>query len=192
MVLPIDIKQFSEQLSIGQMVPIRTEMSFDGRKEPFLSFMVKEDDNQIKSLATKPDVEMSYGCVTFDYDKKVFILFMFLRIDDQDDLTYETAFSLAEPVVLNDCNAFSKQKGIQIIFVGELEHNIIRVQLDMLHADVSAVIKIASEETDLDWSIDSYMSALNYIQSQTSGPSELYDMFKRSGGFLKVNVEQRS
>jgi hypothetical protein len=188
MKLPIDIKQFSDQLSIGQMVPIRTEMSFDGKKEPFLSFMVKEEDNLIKSLATKPDVEMSYGCVTFDYEKKVFILFMFLRIDDQDNLTYETAFSLAEPVVLNDCNTFSNQKGIQIIFVGEQEHNIIRVQLDLLHADVSAVIELASKETDLDWSMDSFMSSLNYIQSQTAGPSELCDMFKRSGGFLNVSV----
>ncbi len=186
MELPIDIKQFSEQLSIGQMVPIRTEMSFDGREEPFLSFMVKERDNLIKSLSNKPDVEMSYGCVTFDYEKKIFILFMFLRIDGQDNLTYETAFSLAEPAVLNDCNAFSNQKGIQIILVGEQEYNTIRVQLEMLHDNVAAVIELASKETDLDWSMDSFMSSLDYIQKQTAGPSELCDMFKNSGGFLKV------
>jgi len=188
MELPIVLKQFSDQLSIGQMVPIRTDMSFDGRKEPFLSFMVKEEDNLIKSLATKPDVEMSYGCVTFDNEKKVFILFMFLRVDDQDDLTYETAFSLAEPEVLNDCNVFSNQTGIQIIFVGEREHNIIRVQLDMLHGNVAAIIEVASKETELDWSMNSFMSSLNYIQSQTAGPSELCDMFKRSGGFINVSV----
>lgn len=189
MELQIALKELACQLRIGQMVPVRTEMSFDGSQEPFLSFMVKENDELIAALNEKPDIEISYGFVTFDYEEKVFILFMFLRINNQDDLTYETAFSLAEPSVLDDCKVFSEQSGIQVILVGEREYNSIRVKIDLLHHNVAAIIKLASEKSNLDWSMETFMDSLGFIKSQTTSPAELYHYFKRSGGFLEVRAK---
>ncbi|ROQ30366.1 hypothetical protein [Gallaecimonas pentaromativorans] len=187
--LPSNIQQLSNSLSKGQMVPIRTDLSLDGKKEAFLSFLIKECDENIELLRDNPNVEVSYGGVTFNFEEKVFVLYLLVRIEEKSEMTYETAFSLSQSEMYEDCEAFSKQNGIQIIVSGEQRNKVIVVKMDMIHLNIAAVIKLAEDKTSLNWSIEKFMECVGFIQSQTSNPEELWYLLQNAGGFIEVNTK---
>jgi len=184
-----DIQLQSNHLSKGQMVPIRTDLSLGGKEEPFLSFLIKESDESIDLLRHDPYVEVSYGGVTFNFEDNVFVLYLLVKMDEKSDMTYETAFSLSQSEMYEDCEVFSKQDGIQIILAGELRQKIIIVKMDTIHQSIGALIKL-KEKKGLNWSMEQFMECVNFLQSQTANPEELWDLLQDAGGFLEVNVKQ--
>ncbi|KPM00440.1 hypothetical protein [Vibrio splendidus] len=185
--LPFHVKQLSDSLSIGQMVPIRTDLTLDGAMKPFLSFLVKESDECIGSLRNNPNVEVSFGGVTFNLEKKIFVLYFLVRLDERPEMTYETAFSLAEAEMQEDCETLSNQDGIQVIVSGKSESQVIIVKMESIHQNVGAVINMTKDITNLDWSIEEFMECVGFIQSQTSNPNELWDLLQNAGGFIEIN-----
>jgi hypothetical protein len=184
-----DIQLQSNHLSKGQMVPIRTDLSLDGKEEPFLSFLIKESDESIDLLRYDPYVEVSYGGVTFNFEDNVFVLYLLVKMDEKSDMTYETAFSLSQSEMYEDCEVFSKQNGIQIILAGELRQKIIIVKMDTIHQNIGALIKL-KEKKGLNWSMEQFMECVKFLHSQTANSKELWDLLQDAGGFLEVNVKQ--
>ena len=186
--IPEEFIQFASTLSSGQMIPMRTEMSLEGNKEPFLSFIIKERDKLIRLTKNDPLIDLSYGCVTFKSEKNIFILFLLVRIDGRSEMTYETAFSLSEEQIYSDCSTLSQQSGIQIIFIGDKEKSIVATKVDQLfHQNIAACIEIASSNTKLNWTQNEFIECVNAIYSKASSPNELWHFLEDNGSFLEVS-----
>ncbi|MEZ8709352.1 hypothetical protein AB6H46_23985, partial [Vibrio alginolyticus] len=141
----------------------------------------------IGSLRNNPNVEVSYGGVTFNLEKKIFVLYFLVRLDERPEMTYETAFSLAEAEMQEDCETLSNQDGIQLIVSGKSESQVIIVKMESIHQNVGAVINMTKDTINLDWSIEEFMECVGFIQSQTSNPNELWDLLQNAGGFIEIN-----
>ena len=186
--IPEHFIQFASTLSPGQMVPMRTDMSLEGKKEPFLSFIIKETDEVINHTKYNPVVDISYGCVTFNNEKKIFILFLLIRIDNKPEMTYETAFSLAEDQIYSDCSTLSQQNGIQIMFIGDKEKSVVTTKIaQQFHENIAGCIELAGSKTKLDWSQNEFIKCVNAIYGQAGTPNELWYFLKSKGGFLEVS-----
>ena len=185
---PDDIIELSNILSSGQMVPVRTDIALNGNKEPFLSFLVKTDDDVIKITESNPFINFSYGCLTFNDKKKIFVLYFLLRVNNKEDLTYEMAFSLADESMHQDCKVFAKQRGLQILFSGDTSNSVVTAKLDsLLHHNIEAVISTAEKNTNLDWSRDEFMDCIGFVNDNTTGPTQLWSLLQDNDGFLEVN-----
>ncbi len=182
--IPASIIENANNLTDGQMIPVRTDLSIDSKNKPFLSFLIKESDELLAKLSKNPDVEISFGETKFSLGSNVFVLFLFLRLEDMDEYTYETAFSFSVENMYEDCMAFAQQDNIQIIMKSPSNIKVIKTQMNSVHQAMSTYIKSSSEFDDVD--LSTFMTCVNFIQNQTESTPELYQLFKKANGLMEI------
>lgn len=185
--VPNNLRIIAKSLKNGQMIPVRTGVGFDDKPSPFLSFLIKY--NAIGDIPKNPTVLLSYGCITIEGVKDIFILFLLVRINDDPNMTYETSFSFAEESMREDCLIFSKQKGVQIICLSDNDKHIIRLNMPLqFHLSIAKSISLARSKMPLKWSRQEFLQAISNVYKVAPTPKDLWNLLQEYDGFLGIKV----
>lgn len=187
--IPAPILELSSRLSVGQMIPVRTQKTAGDSSSACISFVIKEDDELLSWLQSRrePLIETSYGVVCFHFERKIFVLFLLVRIEGEAGMTYETGFSLADPNIRNDFQTLVFQDGLQIILCGQEKRRVLDVKTsENFRRSLKGAMNMIKRESDLDWSMDEYMACSNAIKSKTKNQDELWEILREANGFLET------
>jgi hypothetical protein len=124
--MPPLIQNALNMINEGQMIPVPTGASLEGKPQPFITFVIREFDQSIRSMDKDPNVEAIPGLVLLRRSTYVIpMIFTLIRLSDNPKFTYETAFNVADTLFAKDCETLAMQNGMQIVVCGSQEKKVI-------------------------------------------------------------------
>lgn len=190
--VPQNLRNFANRLGYQQLVPMNTGLSPEGIEVPYMSFILREDDETIDEIGQDPIITLIPGLikVVFGDLLSLPVIYILLRFNDDPSLTYETAFNIAAQEISEDCSTLGSQSSLQIIACGDSTDTVTTVGIKDFSRHLKATSQLVRKNYDLSYSMNTFMQGIQVIQASFQSPSELWDAFEEHGPLitLKINV----
>lgn len=185
------VLELAKDMDVGQIFSMGTAISVDWGNKPFISFLIKDTDFVIKNIPKDPIIAFDHATITVKGNniKDVFILFVLVRINNNQNTQYTIPFSLAN-TMLEDVLTLSEQSRMQIVICGESEMQCVRVITPKIfRLGINARIGIASSKVLLNWSQQDFLQALKIVFSQVEAPSKIWEFLEENNKSVDIFIK---